>query len=83
MSIHFHSPNLIFIVNFFDNLNSKVGVGKVMEKTPEVHGHDLLDTEVKLLIIEVKPEMTHPSYGYPIEKGSFCAWDVQQVVVIQ
>ena len=81
MSINFHSPNLVFIVNLIDNSNIKVGMGKVMKRALTVHGHLLEDTEVKLMITEVKPDITHPSYGYPIEKGGFCAWNIQQVVV--
>ena len=53
-----------------------MGCGKVVKRTPRVHGNPLLDDEVKIMIDKVEEGMeTHPDYtNYTVEAGSFTAW---------
>ena len=55
--------------------NSSIGEGKVVERTPCVHGKILKDTELKLQIMNLKYDgIDHPDYDYKLEKGGFLAW---------
>ena len=44
-----------------------------------VHGHVLLENEEYILIKDVFEDLTHPTYGYPLEIHSFVAWPVKDL----
>ena len=54
-----------------------------MPKTQKVHGYPLKDTELKVHILQVFRQVTHPVYGYEIEVGGFAAWDADRCILKQ
>ena len=63
------------LLNHFKIKN--VGIGEVCEPQHQVvHGNVIKDFEVYVLVKEIwKDELSHPSYGYPVERNRFTVWD--------
>ena len=56
---------------------------EIISRRPElVHGHVLLENEKYILIKDVFEDLTHPTYGYPLEIHSFVAWPVEDLKII-
>ena len=57
-----------------------VGWGKVVERIPQVHLHDLQADEVKVVIEDVEEGMeAHPTYDYNLEPKGFAAWPAKDL----
>ena len=54
----------------------RLASGVMSERSASVHGHPLLDSEVKVQVEEVLNAFAHPLYSYNVETDGFTAWEI-------
>ena len=68
----------LMLVNLYHN-ERLFASGEIVKNAEKVHNIELKQSEVKVLVNSIAAsggEVTHPLYGYDIERGSYVAWSV-------
>ena len=71
-----------FVPVFFLNEDTKLGIGRVNDRTDEVHCHPFEQYESRICIERLFDTGLGLVHGYDLEVGSYMAWDTRNLMAI-